>query len=137
MIGTADSHKQILQSPELISQYVLDRGLDSGTCFEIISMDISDISVDENVGARLQAVQAMADKRVAQARAEMRRAAAVAAHTEMQARTTEMKSKVEAARAVVPRAVANAFRVANLGSHLPLRPTVGERIRWDPNPRRG
>lgn len=130
VIGRAETHKVILESPELISKHILDRGLDSGTCFEILSVDISDVNVEENIGARLQSEQAMADKRVAQARAEERRAAAVAAHTEMQARTTESKSRVEANRASVPRAVAAALSEHNIGVLTPLPPSFNARMRW-------
>ena len=129
-IGSAASHRDLLQSPEIITQHILGRGLDSGTCFEIVSMDISDISVDENIGARLQSVQAATDKQVAQARAEMRRAAAVAEHTEMEARTTEMKSREKEAEATLPEAVADSFRKANLGCPKALPPTFNERMRW-------
>ncbi len=130
VIGRSDTHKTILESPELISEHILSRGLDSGTCFEILSVDIADVNVDENIGARLQSEQAMADKRVAQAKAEERRAAAVAAHTEMQARTTESKSRVEANRASVPRAVAAALGEVNIGDLKPLPPNYNARMRW-------
>jgi len=130
IIGSAESHKEILESPDKISQYVLQRGLDSGTCYEILSMDVADVSVDENIGARLQEVQAAADKQIAQAKAEMRRAAAIASRTEMRARTTEMDSTVMEAKAVVPKAVAEAFRKASLGSRKALPSTVCEHTRW-------
>ncbi len=129
-VGGAEGHKQVLESPEMISRHILSRGLDSGTCFEILSVDIADIDVDENVGARLQTVQAFSDKRVAQARAEIRRAAAVAEHTEMQARTREMKSREEESKATLPHAVAGAFRAGRMGSGKALPATVNDRIRW-------
>lgn len=129
-IGGAESHKSVLESPELISEYILSRGLDSNTCFEILSIDIADVNVQENIGARLQGEQAEADKRVAQAKAEVRRAAAVAVHTEMRARTTDMESRVVGARAVVPRAVAAGFLETNLGSRKALPPTQNSRVFW-------
>ncbi len=129
-IGAAERHQLILEKPERISQYILSRGLDSGTCFEILSVDIADVNVQDNIGARLQSDQAGADKRVAQARAEVRRTAAVAAHKEMEAKTTEMHSRVTAARSVVPRAASAAFRERNLGCRKQLSPTVNDRLRW-------
>lgn len=129
-IGAAESHQLILERPERISQYILDRGLDSGTCFEILSVDIADVSVQDNIGARLQTLQAGADKRVAQAKAEARRAAAVAAHKEMEAKTVDMESRVTAARSVLPRAAAAGFREQNFGCRKQLPPTVNDRLRW-------
>ncbi len=114
-IGTADSYKDVLENPDRISKTVLERGLDSNTAFEILSIDIADVDVGDNIGAKLQAEQAEADKRVAQARAEVRRAAAVAAEQEMRARTQEMRAKVVEAEAQVPLAMAEAFRAGNLG----------------------
>jgi len=114
-IGTADSYKQVLETPDRISKAVLAKGLDSGTAFEILSIDIAEVGVGENIGAKLQAEQADADKRVAQAKAEVRRAAAVAAEQEMRARTQEMRAKVVEAEAQVPQAMAQAFRSGNLG----------------------
>ncbi len=114
-IGSAASYKDVLENPDSISRYVLEKGLDSGTAFEILSIDIADVDVGENIGAKLQAEQAEADKRVAQARAEVRRAAAVAAEQEMVARTQEMRAKVVEAEAQVPLAIAEAFRSGNLG----------------------
>ncbi len=131
-IGGAASHREVLQAPEIISRHILRHGLDSGTCFEILSMDVADISVDENLGARLQSIQATTDKQVAQARAEMRRAAAVAEHTEMQARTREMKSREKEAEATLPEAVANSFRKGNIGTVKALPATFNERLRWSP-----
>lgn len=114
-IGSSPSYKDVLENPDKISRYVLERGLDSGTAFEILSIDIADVDVGENIGAKLQAEQAEADKRVAQARAEVRRAAAVAVEQEMVARTQEMRAKVVEAEAQVPLAMAEAFRNGNLG----------------------
>ena len=114
-IGSAQTHKHVLENPDSISQKVLGKGLDSGTAFEILSIDIADIDVGENIGARLQADQAEADKRVAQAKAEERRAMAVAAEQEMKARVQEMRAKVVEAEAEVPKAMAEAFRSGNLG----------------------
>ncbi len=108
-IGKADSHKQILEKPETISAYILQRGLDSGTAYEILSVDVYHVEIVDNVGARLQEVQATADEQMAQARAEMRRAAAVAREREMHARVTEMTSQVTAAEASVPKAMADAY----------------------------
>ena len=114
-IGSSDSYKKVLENPDRISQVVLEKGLDSGTAFEILSIDIADIDVGENVGAKLQTDQADADKRVAQARAEGRRAMAVALEQEMKAKIEEMRAKVVEAEAEVPKAIAEAFREGNLG----------------------
>ncbi len=114
-IGSAASYKVVLESPDMISKTVLDRGLDVGTAFEILSIDIADVDVGENIGAKLQESQAEADKNVAQAKAEMRRAAAVALEQEMKARVEEMNAKVVEAEAQVPLALAEAFRSGNLG----------------------
>ena len=114
-IGSAESHKAVLENPDLISQRVLEKGLDSGTAYEILSIDIADVDVGENIGARLQADQAEADKRVAQAKAEERRAAAVALEQEMLAKVKEMDAKVVEAQAQVPLAMAEAFRSGHLG----------------------
>lgn len=114
-IGSADSYKDVLENPDRISKTVLAKGLDSGTAFEILSIDIADVDVGENIGAKLQAEQADADKRVAQAKAEVRRAAAVAVEQEMRARTQEMRAKVVEAESLVPQAMADAFRNGNLG----------------------
>ncbi len=129
-IGSAASHKILLESPENISRQILGRGLDSNTCFEILSVDIADVNIEDNVGARLQSEQAEADKRVAQARAEIRRAAAVAVHTEMQAKTTDMQSRVVGAGAVVPRGVAAAFQEGNLGRRARLPASQNPRLPW-------
>jgi uncharacterized protein YqfA (UPF0365 family) len=114
-IGSAASHKDVLENPDHISRRVLERGLDANTAFEILSIDIADVDVGENIGAILQASQAEADKKVAQARAEVRRAAAVATEQEMSARTQEMRAKLVEAEAQVPLAMAEAFRSGNLG----------------------
>src|SRR3954465_6445155 len=114
-IGSSDSYKDVLENPDRISKAVLAKGLDSGTAFEILSIDIADVDIGENIGAKLQAEQADADKRVAQAKAEVRRAAAVAAEQEMRARTQEMRAKVVEAEAQVPEAMAEAFRSGNFG----------------------
>ena len=114
-IGSADTHKAVLENPDSISKTVLEKGLDSGTAFEILSIDIADVDVDKNIGAELQADQAEADKRVAQARAEQRRAMAVAAEQEKKALVEEMRARVVEAEAQVPLAMAEAFRAGNLG----------------------
>jgi uncharacterized protein YqfA (UPF0365 family) len=114
-IGSANSHKEVLESPGSISETVLAKGLDSGTAFEILSIDIADVDVGENIGAKLQTDQAQADLKVAQAKAEERRAMAQAREQEMKARVVEMSAKVRAAEADVPRAVAGAFRSGHLG----------------------
>lgn len=114
-IGSAASHKDVLENPDHISKRVLERGLDANTQFEILSIDIADVDVGENIGAILQASQAEADKKVAQARAEVRRAAAVATEQEMSARTQEMRAKLVEAESLIPTAIAEAFRNGNLG----------------------
>jgi uncharacterized protein YqfA (UPF0365 family) len=114
-IGSADSHKAVLENPDAISKTVLGKGLDSGTAFEILSIDIADVDVGKNIGAELQTDQAEADKRVAQARAEERRAMAVAQEQEMKARVAEMQAEVVRAEAQVPLALAEAFRNGNFG----------------------
>jgi len=114
-IGSASSHKAVLENPDNISKTVLSKGLDSGTAFEILSIDIADVDVGKNIGAELQTDQAEADKRIAQAKAEERRAMAVASEQEMKARTQEMRAHVVEAEAQVPLALADAFRSGNLG----------------------
>lgn len=114
-IGSKISHKEVLENPDVISKTVLAKGLDSGTAFEILSIDIADVNVGKNIGAILQTDQAEADKRVAQAKAEERRAMAVAAEQENRARVEEMRAKVVEAEAEVPLAIAEAFRKGNLG----------------------
>ncbi len=114
-IGSADSHKKVLENPDIISKRVLERGLDAGTAFEILSIDIADIDVGSNIGAKLQIDQAEADKQIAQAKAEERRALAIAREQEMKALEEEMRAKVVEAEAEVPRAMAEAFRSGNMG----------------------
>jgi uncharacterized protein YqfA (UPF0365 family) len=114
-IGSAPSHKKVLENPDMISKTVLERGLDAGTAFEILSIDIADIDVGENIGAHLQIKQAEADKQIAQARAEERAAMARAREAEMRAQVVEMRARVTEAEAEVPRAMAEAFRNGNLG----------------------
>jgi len=114
-IGSADSYKKVLESPDSISRVVLDRGLDVGTAFEILSIDIADVDVGENIGAKLQEAQAEANKNMAQAEAEIRRAAAVAVEQEMKAKVQEMQAKVVEAQAEVPLAMAEALKTGKLG----------------------
>lgn len=114
-IGSAPSHKKVLENPDMISKTVLQRGLDSGTAYEILSIDIADVDVGDNIGAQLQMKQAEADKNIAQARAEERRAMAMAREQEMRALVVEMESKLVEAEAQVPKAIADAFRSGNLG----------------------
>lgn len=114
-IGSAATYKEVLEKPDRISKTVLEKGLDSNTAFEILSIDIADVSVGENIGAKLQAEQAEANKLIAQAQAEVRRTAAVALEQEMLARTQEMRARVVEAEAQVPQAIAEAFRQGNLG----------------------
>ncbi len=114
-IGSSDSHKAVLENPDSISKTVLSRGLDSGTAFEILSIDIADVDVGKNIGAELQTDQAEADKRVAQARAEERRAMAVALEQENRAKVQEMRARLVEAEAQVPLAIAEAFKEGNLG----------------------
>jgi len=114
-IGSSTNHKEVLENPDKISKTVLSKGLDSGTAFEILSIDIADIDIGENIGAKLQIDQAEADLKVANARAEERRAMAVASEQEMRAKAQEAKAKVIEAEAQVPLAMAEAFRSGNLG----------------------
>ncbi len=114
-IGSAETHKRVLENPDSISKKVLEKGLDSGTAFEILSIDIADIDVGHNIGAKLQADQAEADKIVAQAEAEKRRAMAVAREQEMTALVEENRAKVVLAEAEIPKAISQAFREGNLG----------------------
>lgn len=114
-IGSSASHKQVLENPDSISKVVLNKGLDAGTAFEILSIDIADIDIGKNIGAGLQIDQAEADKNIAQARAEERRAMAVALEQEMKAKAQEARAKVIEAEAQVPLAMAEAFRSGNLG----------------------
>jgi len=114
-IGSADSHKHVLENPDLISKRVLEKGLDSGTAFEILSIDIADVDVGKNIGAELETDRAEADKKIAQAKAEERRAMAYAREQEMKAQVEEMRAKVVEAEAKIPLAMANAFEKGNLG----------------------
>ena len=114
-IGSAESHKVVLENPDSISKVVLNKGLDSGTAFEILSIDIADIDIGKNIGAVLQMDQAEADKNIAQARAEERRAMAVALEQEMKAKAQEARAKVIEAETQIPLAMAEAFRSGNLG----------------------
>lgn len=114
-VGSAEDHSEVLENPDKISKTVLNKGLDAGTAFEILSIDIADVDVGRNIGARLQTDQAEADKRIAQAKAEERRAMAVAKEQEMHAYTQEMQAKVVEAQAEVPLATAQALREGNLG----------------------
>jgi uncharacterized protein YqfA (UPF0365 family) len=114
-IGSARNHKDVLENPDKISKLVLERGLDAGTAFEILSIDIADVDVGTNIGAKLQIDQANADLKVAEAKAEERRAMAVALEQEMKAKTVEMRAKVILQEAEIPKAIAEAFRSGNLG----------------------
>jgi uncharacterized protein YqfA (UPF0365 family) len=114
-IGSADTHKQVLENPDMISKRVLEKGLDAGTAFDILSIDIADVDIGENIGAKLQADQAEADKRKAQAEAEKRRAMAVAQEQENRAKVQEMRAKVVEAEAKIPLAMADAFKEGHLG----------------------
>lgn len=114
-IGSSESHKTVLENPDSISKLVLRKGLDSGTAFEILSIDIADMDIGKNIGAVLQMDQAQADKNIAQAKAEERRAMAIALEQEMKAKAEEARAKVIEAEADVPRAMAEAFRSGNLG----------------------
>ena len=114
-VGSAETHKAVLENPDLISRTVLNKGLDAGTAFEILSIDIADVDVGRNVGAQLQMDQAEADRRIAQAKAEERRAMAVAREQEMKAAAQEQRAKVIEAEAEVPKAMAAALREGKLG----------------------
>ena len=113
-IGSSNSHKDVLENPDLISKTVLKKGLDAGTAFEILSIDIADVNVGKNIGAQLQTDQANADKNIAQAKAEERRAMAVANEQEMKAQVTQMRARLVEAESQVPLALAQAFRSDNL-----------------------
>jgi uncharacterized protein YqfA (UPF0365 family) len=114
-IGSAVTHKEVLANPDLISRKVLEKGLDAGTAYEILSIDTADVDVGQNIGAKLQTEQAEADKRIAQAKAEERRAMAVARATEMEALAKENRAKVILAEAEIPKGISDAFRSGNLG----------------------
>ena len=117
-VGSSSSHKEVLENPDKISKTVLEKGLDSGTAFEILSIDIADVDVGRNIGAQLQTDQAEADKKIAQAKAEERRAMAIAQEQEMKAKVVEMKAKVVESESKVPLAIAEAFVNGNLGVML-------------------
>ncbi len=114
-IGSSQNHKLVLENPDVISKAVISKGLDSGTAFEILSIDIADVDVGDNIGAKLQSDQAEADKRIAQAKAEERRVMAVANEQEMMAKTQEMRAKLVDAEAQIPLAISEAFSKGNLG----------------------
>ncbi len=114
-IGSSENHKKVLENPDVISKLVLEKGLDSGTAFQILSIDIADIDIGKNIGAELQMDQAEADKNIAQARAEERRAMAVALEQEMVAKAQEARATVIAAEAEIPKAMSEAFRSGNMG----------------------
>ncbi len=114
-IGSAETHKRVLENPDMISKTVLSKGLDSGTAYEILSIDIADVDVGKNIGAELETDRAEADKKIAQAKAEERRAMAIATEQEMKSRVEEMRAKVVEAEAQVPLAISQAFKEGNLG----------------------
>jgi uncharacterized protein YqfA (UPF0365 family) len=114
-IGSSENHKKVLENPDMISQTVLSKGLDAGTAFEILSIDIADVDIGKNIGAELQTEQAEADKKIAQAKAEERRAMAVAQEQEMKARVQDMRAKVVEAESAVPLAMAEALKSGNIG----------------------
>ena len=114
-IGSAPSHKQVLENPDSISKLVLSKGLDAGTAYEILSIDIADIDVGKNIGAMLQMDQAQADKNIAQAKAEERRSMAIAMEQEMRAKAEEARAKVIEAETLIPIAIAEAFKKGNIG----------------------
>jgi uncharacterized protein YqfA (UPF0365 family) len=114
-IGSAETHKMVLENPDMISKRVLEKGLDAGTAYEILSIDIADVDVGKNIGAELETDRAEADKKIAQAKAEERRAMAFAVEQEMKARVEEMRAKVVEAEARVPLAMAHAFEQGHLG----------------------
>lgn len=139
-IGSADSHKAVLENPDSISKVVLAKGLDSGTAFEILSIDIADIDIGKNIGAELQMDQANADKNIAQAKAEERRAMAVAAEQEMKAKAQEARANVIQAEAEIPKAIGESFRSGNLGimdyykfKNIQADTSMRESIAGDPN----
>ena len=143
-IGSADTYKFVLENPDRISKVVLSRGLDSGTAYEILSIDIADVDVGDNIGAKLQEAQAEANKNMAQAQAERRRAAAVALEQEMKARVEEMKAKVVEAEALVPQALAESLRSGNMGfmdyyrmQNIQADTSMRESISGDKKPNKG
>ena len=141
-IGSADTHKMVLENPDMISKRVLEKGLDAGTAYEILSIDIADVDVGKNIGAELETDRAEADKKIAQAKAEERRAMAFAVEQEMKARVEEMRAKVVEAEARVPLAMAHAFeqghlgvmdyyRMKNIEADTQMRDTIGSAGRED------
>lgn len=114
-IGSAENHKVVLENPDIISQTVLKKGLDSGSAFEILSIDIADVDIGKNIGAELQTDQAEADKKIAQAKAEERRAMAIASEQEMIAKVQEMRARLVEAESLIPKSIAQAFQEGNLG----------------------
>lgn len=147
-IGSAESHKKVLENPDEISKTVLAKGLDAGTAFQILSIDIADVDVGSNIGAKLQTEQAEADKQIAQARAEGRRAMAVAQEQEMKARVHEMRAKVVEAEAEIPLAMSQAFREGNLGvmdyynmknvaSDTKMRDSISRSVEPEEDPNKG
>jgi len=147
-IGSSSTYKEVLENPDKISKAVLSKGLDSGTAFEILSIDIADVDVGDNIGAKLQMAQADADKNIAQAKAESRRAMARALEQEMKARVMEMRAKVTEAEAEIPLAMAEAFRSGNLGimdyykmmnikSDTGMRDSISQSTRPEPPPEEG
>lgn len=147
-IGSAESHKKVLENPDEISKTVLAKGLDAGTAFQILSIDIADVDVGSNIGAKLQTEQAEADKQIAQALAEGRRAMAVAQEQEMKARVHEMRAKVVEAEAEIPLAMSQAFREGNLGvmdyynmknvaSDTKMRDSISRSVEPEEDPNKG
>jgi uncharacterized protein YqfA (UPF0365 family) len=143
-IGSSASHKAVLENPDSISKVVLSKGLDSGTAFEILSIDIADIDVGKNIGAQLQMDQANADKNIAQAKAEERRAMAVALEQEMKAKAQEARAKVIEAEAEIPLAMAESFRSGNMGvmdyykfQNIQADTKMRESISEPPKPKQG
>jgi uncharacterized protein YqfA (UPF0365 family) len=147
-IGSAESHKKVLENPDQISKTVLAKGLDAGTAFQILSIDIADVDVGSNIGAKLQTEQAEADKQIAQALAEGRRAMAVAQEQEMKARVHEMRAKVVEAEAEIPLAMSQAFREGNLGvmdyynmknvaSDTKMRDSISRSVEPEEDPNKG
>jgi len=130
VLGETNSHKEILANPELISKKLLSMGLSSQTCFEILSIDIIDVDVMDNIKAKLRLTQAEADRRIARAKVEEQRALAVAQQQEMIARTTDMQSLFVSASSVEPLAVSSAFKEGNMGRTSAMIPTINARLKW-------
>ena len=131
-VGSAKTHKSVLENPDKISKLILERGLDAGTAFEILSIDIADVDVGKNIGADLQTDQASADLKVAEAKAEERRAMAVAVEQEMLAKAQEARAKVILAEAEIPMAIAESFRSGNLGimDYMKLKKQKTSNLHW-------